>query len=503
MAALLGVVVLAAGACSSSTKSASGSSSATTAATRASVVASRPPAGPAATLAGPLTGGKGIALVSAGPGVSLKTAGYTEAEYTAAGTATSYRAPNGLPADGRFQLQPDASASYETRIVVRRPADPAKFNGTVVVEWLNVSSGSDSPADYTYVDAELVRQGFAWVGVSAQRIGVEGGPVVVSVPGLTGSQSLGLKGTDPARYGALHHPGDAYAYDMYTQVARALRRPGAVDPLHGLDVKRLLAMGESQAAIALTTYVDGVQPLTHEFDGFLMHSRGGGPAPLGDPGKGIQIADSLTTKPTIIRTDQSVPVILAETETDVLGLLNYAPAQQPDNAHLRLWEMAGTAHADKQQVGAAESYFGCALPINRGQQTFVLRAALQDLNRWAEGGPPPPRAPRLAVKTSDGKATYVLNSVGNVEGGVRTPLVDAPVDVLSGLPPPNSSIICLLSGTTTPIPAATLAQLYPTKAAYLADYTKATDAAIKAGFVLGADRAAVLAQAQPARIPAR
>ncbi len=35
------------------------------------------------------------------------------------------------------------------------------------------------------------------------------------------------------------------------------------------------AVGESQSAFALTTYVDGVQPLTKAFDGFLVHSRGG------------------------------------------------------------------------------------------------------------------------------------------------------------------------------------------------------------------------------------
>ncbi len=496
----LAVVMVAAVACSSSSKRAGGSPTSSMAATRSTVAASHPPAGPAATLAGPLTGGKGVALVSASSGPSLKAAGYTESEYTAAGTATSYQAPNGLPPDGRYQLQPSAKASYETRIVVRRPTDPAKFSGTVVVEWLNVSSGSDTPADYTYLAPQLLRNGDAWVGVSAQRIGVEGGPVAVSVPGLSGSTSLGLKGTDPARYGALHHPGDAYSYDMYTQVARALRDPGSVDPLRGLQVKRVLASGESQSAFTLTTYVDGVEPLTHEFDGFLIHSRGGSPAPLGQPGAGIDIAGSLSGKPTIIRTDQSVPVIMVETETDVLGILDYYPARQPDNAHLRLWEVAGAAHADKEQVGVAEASFGCAEPINRGQQGFVLRSAIAHLETWSEGGAPPPTAARFSVNTGVTKPTYVTDAVGNVEGGVRTPAVDAPVDVLSGLPAPNSSVICLLSGTTTPIPPATLAQRYPSRAAYLADYTKATDAAIKAGFVLPADRTALLAQAQPSRI---
>ena len=496
--ALVGVVALlvVAAACSSASSRTAGTTSTTT---RTSRTRRRRP-GPAATLAGPLSGGNGIALVSAAPGPSLAAAGYTEAEYTAAGTATSYKALAGLPTNGRYQLARDQTASYKTRIVVRRPSSPAKFNGTVVVEWLNVSGGADAPADYTYTAPELLRDGYAWVGVSAQRIGVEGGPVAVSVPGLSGSTSPGLKGQDPARYGSLHHPGDAYSYDIYTQVARALRDPGQVDALRGLDVKRLLAMGESQSAITLTTYVDGVEPLTHEFDGFLIHSRSGAPAPLGQPGAGIDIAGSLSGQPTIIRTDQDVPVIVAETETDVLGVLGYYPARQPDDAHFRLWEMAGTAHADKEQVGAAEAQFGCPLPINRGQQNFVLRSALQHLNTWSEGGPPPPTAPRFSIDTSGGKTTYVLDSVGNVEGGIRTPVVDAPVDVLSGLPAPNSSLVCILSGTTQPIPASTLAARYPSRAAYLADYTRATDAAIRAGFVLRADRASVLAGAQPSRI---
>jgi hypothetical protein len=494
-AALVALVALVAAGCSSAASHPSGAHGATTS------TATPRPASPAAALAGPLTGGHGIFLGSAQPGPSLAAAGYTEAEYTAAGTATSYRAPDGLPTDGRYKLEPAGSASYKTRIVVRRPSDPAKFNGTVVVEWLNVSGGLDAPADYTYTDAELLRDGFVWVGVSAQRIGVEGGGIAVPVPGLTKPTAPGLKGQDPARYGSLHHPGDSYSYDIYTQVARALRRRGTVDPLHGLDVKRLLAMGESQAAFTLTTYVDGIQPLTHEFDGFLIHSRAGGPAPLTAPDGAIDVADSITGKPTIIRTDQAVPVLMVETETDVLGVIGYYPARQPDNAHLRLWEVAGTAHADKAQVGATESYFACALPINRGQQTFVLRAAIRDLNLWVANGSAPPHAARLSVVDKAGTRSFVTDSVGNVEGGVRTPAVDAPVDVLSGLPSPDSNIICLLSGSTVPIPAATLAARYPSRAAYLADYTKATDAAIRAGFVLPADRAALLAQAQPDRIP--
>src|SRR5687768_2043703 len=124
------------------------------------------PDGPAAELT-PLTAGKGINLVAIRP-VDLDAVGYQEEEYAASGTATSYVAVGDLPADGTYELAPDASDDYVTRIVVRRPADPADFNGTVLVEWLNVTSGIDANPDWTYGEDEIVRGGYASVGVSAQ-----------------------------------------------------------------------------------------------------------------------------------------------------------------------------------------------------------------------------------------------------------------------------------------------------------------------------------------------
>jgi Alpha/beta hydrolase domain len=459
-------------------------------------------AGPAATFA-PLTGGKGIFLGASRSGPSLSDAGYSEAEYSASGTARSFRFAEPPPTDGRFTLAPEGTAAYATRVVVRRPAKQADFNGTAVVEWLNVSGGVDASPDYTYLADELLRRGYAWVGVSAQRIGVEGGAIAVSAPGAEDlGAGKGLKGIDPARYGKLHHPGDAYSYDIYTQVARGLRSPGRgkADPLDGLRLERVLGVGESQSAFALTTYIDGVQPLAEQFDGFLVHSRGGAAAPLGKGDDPIDIASALGGKPTTIRTDGRAPVIVVETETDVLGLIGYLPARQDDGDRFRLWEVAGTAHADKFQLGDTEGMLGCAQPINRGQQVFVLRSALRHLDRWAAGGDPPPKAPRLDVEGSAPKATYALDDMGNVKGGIRSPVVDAPVDVLSGMASPDSSIICLLMGSTTEIPTAKLAKLYKSRDDYTAAYERATDAMIKAGFALRDDRSQILDQASPDRI---
>jgi hypothetical protein len=459
------------------------------------VAASNAARGPVARFAA-LSGGAGISLAAANTGPSLRRAHYTEQEYSASGTATSYRSAGPLPQDGRYALTPRSQADYATRIVVRRPSDPSRFSGTVVVEWLNVSGGLDAAPEYTYVANELVRRGDAWVGVSAQRIGIDGGTVAVSTPvSAAAGAGKGIRTLDPARYGSLHHPGDAYSYDIYTQVARALRKPGAGGVLGRLHPRRLLAVGESQSAITLTTYVDGVQPLTHEFDGFLIHSRSGAAAPLGEPDAGIDIASSIGGAPTKIRTDNPTPTLMVETETDVLGVLGYYAARQPDSPRLRTWEMAGTAHADRFQVGSVGAQLGCPQAINQGQQTFVLRTALHDLDAWTSRGTTPPKAPRFEISTSTGKPTYVLDAAENVKGGIRTPAVDAPVSMLSGLPTPGASLICLLFGRTVPFTAAQVAHRYPSRAAYVNDYRHATDAAIRAGFVLPADRAELLRDA--------
>ncbi|CAN5644118.1 alpha/beta hydrolase domain-containing protein [soil metagenome] len=452
--------------------------------------------GPVSSFA-PLTGGNGVRLVSASPGAALADAGYEELEYSASGSAVAYAADE-LPTNGEWTLTPtDTPADYATRVVVRRPTDPKDFSGNVVVEWLNVSSGADAAPDYTYLADELLRQGDSWVGVSAQLIGIEGGESAVAI-----EAGNGIKNDDPARYGLLHHPGDAYSYDIYTQVARGLRASNPDNPLDGFDVDQVLAIGESQSAFALTTYANGVQPISHEFDGFLIHSRGGAAAPLGTPGTGIDIAGTIGGEPTTVRTDLDVPTIIVETETDVLGLLGYYPARQPDTDMIRVWEVAGAAHADKAQVGAAADMFACPTPVNDGQQMYVLRTALHDLTSWAAGGDAPPKAAPLETTGDGSSAVYVLDAVGNVAGGVRTPVVDAPVELLSGLPADGASVICILFGQTNPIPPDTLAGMYPSRDAYIAAYTEATDAAIDAGFILEADREAVLADARPDRLPA-
>lgn len=450
--------------------------------------------GPAADVSEVLEGGNGIFLGSATEN-PLPDEGWLEEERVAAGTATSYAADGPYPEDGRIALTEDASADYRTRIVIRRPTDGDAFNGTVVVEWLNVSGGLDGSPDWSFAADELVRGGYAWVGVSAQHIGIEGGPVAVSAgPAASGLAGRGLRALDPERYGDLSHPGDAFSYDIFTQVARAVRS-GVV--LGDLEPERVLAVGESQSAATLTTYADGVQPLTGAFDGFLLHSRSASASPLGEPGTGIDVATSFVGgTPSRIRDDLEVPVLVVQTESDVLGFIGSARARQDDTDRFRLWEVAGTAHADRTIVGRIADTLDCGVPINDGPQRFVVRAAIRALDRWVAEGEAPAEAERLAVEGG----AFRRDADGIVLGGVRTPHVEVPVAALSGEPGPTGGVICLLLGSTRPLPAARLAELYPSADAYLDAYEAATDDAIDAGFVLEEDRDQVLDDAEPQRI---
>jgi hypothetical protein len=461
-----------------------------------STTATSVPAGPAVRLA-PLSGGTGVFVATPEPD-DLAGAGYTEREYAASGTATSYAADGRQGADGRWAFTEAGSAPFTTRVLVRTPEDRSRFSGTVLVEWLNVSGGVDAEPEWSSLHEELTRSGDAWVGVSAQGIGVEGGPIAVKVEGVPGADQAGegLKGIDPARYGSLSHPGDGYSFDIFTQVARAIR---AGDGLDGLTPERVLAGGESQSAFALTTYYDGVQPITKAFDGFFVHSRGGPGLALPDPGRFADIAGALGGTPVAFRDDLAAPVMDIQAESDVAGILASAAARQDDSDTFRLWEVAGTAHADAHLLGSSARYVDCGVPINDGPLHVVAKAAWHALKAWVADGTPPPTAPRLELAGTP--PATVRDADGIAKGGLRTPPVQVPVAVLSGNPGPNPSTICLLLGSTTPLPAATLAARYPSRDAYRQRYEAAADEAIAAGYVLRADRDALLAYAHPERLP--
>jgi len=437
----------------------------------------------AAVVTGPITGGDHGQPFSAMPPADLTRAAYTEAEYFFGGTATAFKPAGPLGIDGLWEIAPDTTAEYKVRMLVRRPADPSTFNGIVVVEWLNVTANAEGAADFMQMQEELLRQGYAWVGVGAQTAGVN-------------SPRSGLKDFDKARYGSLVHPGDAYSYDIFSQAADALRHPKGINPLGGLTVRTMLATGRSQSAFRLVTYINAVHPLTRLFDGYLVHSRGANAS--GFKAEGLaRDAENAVPPGAHIRTAIDVPVLDLQTEGDMVALRAHL-THQPPFAHYRRWEIAGAAHAETPRWVAEippplDMGPACKDPVNSAPHHAVVKAALSALTRWVRDGAAPPQSPAIELGPDPAAADPIVRDrFGNAKGGIRLPELEAPTATLDGAAntvaqEPASGAprnFCFLFGRTKLLDAAALKALYPTHDAFVKTFSTAVDALVTQGFLL-------------------
>ncbi len=408
--------------------------------------------------------------------VDLASKGYVEQEYFIEGTANRYNTP--LLQTGTII---DSGHHYKTRIVVRRPADPKRFNGTVVLEWQNVTAGYEIDAMWIPGHEHLIDAGYAWVGVSAQLVGVH-------APGT------GLRAWSPTRYGTLDVTAygtvldDSLCYDIYSQAAQAIKSPAGVDPMGGLRVKRVIAEGASQSAMRLTTYYNSIQPLAGVMDGFDF-AVGGGP----------------------FRGDLGIKKFRYLTETD-LWILGEIALRAPDSNEFRSWEVAGAAHYDYySQLGTAPlvardgipaTPTGCLLPpFSQIPFYQVGNAVLDNLVRWVKYDIPPASAP--PIQTGPPVPPFgdpiVRDSYGNALGGIRLSQEAVPTATNTGLN--GGPIFCVLFGTHVPFSEATLAALYANHIKYVWEVTKVTTTNLLTGYILADDAWQNIVEAVQADVP--
>lgn len=444
--------------------------------------AGEPPA-----LEGPVTGG-----VHGYPFASylgdIDDVGYVEKEYFISGVATRY-VPSGagLTHDGLWSLTPSTTDGYKTRILVRYPKRASDFNGTVIVEWSNVSAGYD----ILFADPPgIYRAGFAYVSVTAQKVGVEGAPGA--------STLLGLTSWDPRRYGSLFIPDDALSYDIYTQAASLLRTSGN-RVLGGLRPRRLISVGGSQSGSRVTAYTNGVQPLTNAFDSIIPVICAGNasdfdPAPA-HPGDGHSRSFG-----TLIRPDLSIPVFVLNSETEALFNL---PNRQPDSATFREWQVTGGSHANTHLMrhllaisdrDGVTNTGGVVPPGSNVDWQPTLDAIYRHVQRWIIDGELPPQQPKMAINTSGAQPALARDADGNVLGGVRLPELTVPIAAYAGFGGSGG-----LPGATTPFSADRLRALYPTHGAYASEVSRAAGDAVRQGIIL-AERATEYVQ-EAARAP--
>jgi hypothetical protein len=399
----------------------------------------------------------------------LAEQGYVEEEYYFQGTANTYNTPALTTGTIITSGHP-----YLTRMLVRLPADPKKFNGTVLVEWLNVTNGFDADNQWFFSWEHILAAGYAWVGVSAQEVGV-----------------ASLQTWNPTRYAALNVTdsgtvtGDALSYDIFSQAGQAIKQPMGVDPLDGLKARHVIAIGESQSASRLATYVNSINPLANVYDSFVL----------------------LSTLGNTFRTDLSVPVWKILTEYDVES--SEASIRQPDTATFRTWEVAGSSHVDQHlrksreplelrdfstptMASSIEAILApqCAIPSigTRVPTHYVVGHAYDLMVRWITNGTPPPSAPRIEITTFGAPGTSSVitrNSLGLALGGIQLSELAVPtaenVGVNSG---PGA---CVRWGYSVPFDFATLQSLYTSHDSYIDQVISANRTDVRNGYISAAD----------------
>ena len=460
------------------------------------------------------------------PTINLASYGYAEREFQMSGATNIYRHSGIWGTNGRWGVSvAQSNVPYTTRLLVRYPTNPSKFNGTVVVEWLNDTTGGDQDPVWSEIYNEVLSQGYAYIGVTAQTAGMNE-----------------LKAWDSRRYGALGDSNDGQSYDIFSQAAGVVRADSAT-LLGGLSPTTVIGAGDSQSAFRLDTYVNAIQPVSHAFNGFLAVGRSVFAAPIG----GGLVAFS--PAPAHVRTDSTTPFIQLNTEGDIEEL-GAALVRQPDNSYLRTWELAGAAHIDlheglyegntiqreEPQVTAPKCVFGvpfngATLPDN--MPVFELEdAALTSLDKWLVSGVQPPHGNPIAT-------TPLFNLVerdryGNALGGIRLPDVQVPTETYTAInfsQPSQESLspsqllstlesiftaletgeitnttlrdegLCLLEGFYTPLSSTTLRALYPTHGDYVSAFTSAAAGDLASGFLTQSDYNAAVAAAQASSVP--
>lgn len=462
----------------------------------------------------------GEIYVPAGRPVADLEQAYVEEEYFVSGTATVYtynwdpNDPNTPPVRGDI-VPVDPNVPYTTRIILRRPADPNDFNGTVVIEWFNSTAGFDTSPVWHGSAEYFARKGIVYVGWtnSTTSLGfLVNGCLILGIfpPPQCGT-----------RYAALSMSENGQAFEMGSQIAKLLKSSAVNNPLYpDYPVERVFHSGQSQQGGSMVTYASAFH-FPGVNDGYFIQASGSSARRINyrtrceDPNAPAypECTPSLQGDDRLVRTDLPVPVYRAHTETDMGGVLS-GGSRQTDTTSFRYYEMAGTTHItvhkdiesippgvlDPNDPGVFLEDI-CLYPLNTLADgpilgSFLYNAMWENMELQVRLGTPPPSGDLLEV---DPNNELARDSVGNVLGGIRLPQMDVPVASYypSNEPDPNlpflvsylANLFCRLSGIVTPFDAETLAGLYTSNQDYVNQIASRANDLIVARFLLPEDAA--------------
>jgi hypothetical protein len=465
----------------------------------------------------------------------LSRFGYVEEEYLVSGFANVYD----FDADGSVVVK-TPHAPYTTRILVRRPASPQKFSGTVIVELLNPTALYDVDYQWQYANEYFTEHGDAWVGITSK-------PVTAKA----------LKTFDPRRYAAVSWanplPPDktcpkpvsllpdstpatenGLVWDIATQVGALLKSEGHHNPFKGFSVKMAFLTGYSQTGGYVVTYVNFIRPLPDAlgsngkpvYDGYLIGDGDGLLVPLNQCSAPLKPGD-----PRFVIKPRPEPVISVVSQVLWTGMGAYRPDSNALTDRYRRYEIAGASHInmramsllpkleDMIRAGIAGPPPNCTEFATYGITDFpfeyFMRGAFANLEAWARSNIAPPETQRIKVEpipegskpTWPPSVSVKADTYGNAEGGVRSPYLDVPTGTYyahstpADPKSPDSVLFCSLVGYKVPFQKDLLIKLYPTHERYVEKVDTHVDTMVKARLITASDGQRIKDEASRAAIP--
>ncbi len=427
--------------------------------------------------------------------MDLSLDGYVEEEYAVSGLANIYGYVDDAAQSPEVEIV-EADVPYTTRILVRRPVDAKRFNGTVIYEIFNATAGWDGDPIWQSNFDYITRSGAVYVGMSTK-------PNTVNFL-RDGWAAWPLVTRNASRYQTMSMPQFGQVWDMLNQTGLLLKTPASADnPLADLNVERIIMVGYSQSAAYQVThansfYSDAMTPNGDPIiDGYFISAGGDNAKHVTGPDT---MPESLPNGDARNMLLGDAPTFRFQTQTEVVGFGAYQVRQsEQDNPALRFYEMAGGSHVDAEinvvggqalvrDLGLPPSFCPDPLvPYNPIIIGFVQSALLEGLGQWISNGAEPPASQFMDLIFPGGSAEIALDAHGNAIGGIRPPQIEVPLGTY--LPNNSGPGFCFLFGGFDPFGDSILKSLYRNHGRYVNQMVRAIKRSEKEGFLLREDAA--------------
>ena len=234
-----------------------------------------------------------------------------------------------------------SAGPYTTRILVRRPADPRDFSGTVIAESLRSTAIRSMWSQRDYI----MRSGHAYVEIGSNVNGM----AIVKNSNLTRYAAISMPASlnQPPAVSAVF----GHVQEIIAQGGMLLKANPAVGPFDGFDVRNVILAGCSEQGLIIRQYMRDTHPVFRTADGSSVYD-GYFPACVADwPSQfiivnGVPFAN-FTPGPI------EVPVVNLAAQVEVdnypqAGRMYRRPDADSATDKYRVYEVAGSGHGVTQ-----------------------------------------------------------------------------------------------------------------------------------------------------------